>query len=237
MVIPFADCVARPDLGGMRFPLPEHLEAVAAACGRADGSSEERLAFLAGLLHDAAKGAVEWQRKINPPRPGRPPHAPLGAALFAFWTNDLVMQLAGGDRALKRRLFDLALDWARVIYDHHGRLDDLGPEPPWLTGTGGIGMPELLTTLDQAGLTAFVRRFFPGVRDLSVFPVWLDDFNDHWHRRWQFDRNGLLGEAKRNRPGNDVPLAAEGLRLAKFGATLVFADRSHVADWVPEEFL
>src|SRR5690242_4748147 len=106
MVIPFGDCVARPDLDGMRFPLPTHLEAVAGGCGRADGSPQERLAFLAGLLHDAAKGAEDWQQYIR--SGGRirrgPPHAPLGAALFAFWAEDLVPRWAGGDRALKRNL-------------------------------------------------------------------------------------------------------------------------------------
>lgn len=236
MVIPFADCVARPDADGVRFGLPEHLEAVARGCGRPDGSPEERLAFLAGLLHDAAKVAPEWQRYIRGGTKKGPPHAPLGAALFAYWADDLVSGWAGGDRARRRSLLDLALDWTRVVYDHHGGLDDLGPDPPWSTGTGGVGMPDLFTTLDQAGLTEFVRRFFPEARDLSGFPAWLDAVDDRWRSRWQFDRDGLLREARRNRPGDDVPLAAEGLRLARLGAILVFADRAHVADWVPEEF-
>ncbi len=234
-MIPFADCIARPDVGGSRFGLAEHLEAVAFGCGRPGGTPEERLAFLAGLLHDAAKVAPEWQTYVRPGGPKRgPPHAPLGAALFAFWAEDLIPRWAGADRALKKRLSDLALDWTRVVYDHHGGLDDLRPEPPWQTGAGGVGMRELFNTLDQAGLTAFVRRFFPNARDLSGFLDWLSAFDDRWRGRWQFDRDGLLREAKRGRPDDDVPLATEGLRLAKLGATLVFADRSHVADWAPE---
>jgi superfamily II DNA or RNA helicase len=133
-------------------------------------------------------------------------------------------------------LLDLALDWARVVYDHHGGLDDLGPEPPW-DGPGGVGMRALFATLDHSGLTAFVRRFFPEARDLTGFAGWLDGSGDRWRRRWQFDRSGLLREASRVRPGEDVPLAAEGLRLANLAATLVYADRSHAADWEPEHFL
>lgn len=236
VVIAFAESVARPTEKGVRFGLLEHLEAVAFGCGKPEGTSEERLAFLAGLLHDAAKGATEWQRKIDPPLPGRPPHAPLGAALFAFWADGLIARWAASDRALKRRLFDLALDWTRVVYDHHGALDDVGPETPWLTGTGGIRMQELLNSLDRAGLTALVRRYYPDARELAEFPAWLESFDDRWRSRWQFDRDGLLREAKRMRSGDEVPLAREGLRLAKLGALLVFADRSHVADWVPEHF-
>jgi hypothetical protein len=46
VVIPFVDCVARPTEGGVRSGLPEHLESVAFGCGKPEGTSEERLAFL-----------------------------------------------------------------------------------------------------------------------------------------------------------------------------------------------
>jgi CRISPR-associated endonuclease Cas3-HD len=233
--MPLADCIARPDAGTLRFGLTEHLEAVARGCGGPDGPPEERLAFLAGLLHDAAKAVPGWQRYIRPGGPRRgPPHAPLGAALFAFWADDLIPRWISGDRASKRRLFDLALDWTRVVYDHHGGLDDLGPEPPWFGGTGGIGMRELFDTLDQAGLTALVRRFFADACDLAGFPAWLGTFDSRWRSRWQSERGALLREVQRSRPGDDVPLAEEGLRLAKLAAVLVYADRSHAADWEPD---
>jgi CRISPR-associated endonuclease/helicase Cas3 len=235
VVIPFADCIARPDTDGVRFGLPEHLEAVAWGCGRSDGTPEERLAFLAGLLHDAAKAAVDWQRNINPPRPGRPPHAPLGAALFAFWADDLIPRWLKDQRREKPQLFDLALDWARVVYDHHSEMHDLGADPPW-RGQGGTGMCGLLATLDHPGLVGFVRRFFCEARDLSAFLEWLDAADNGWHKRWKIERGLILQEAKRCRGADDVPLAAEGLRLARLGALLVFADRAHVADWAPEEF-
>ena len=59
-----------------RLGLPEHLEAVASRCGRPDSEPEKRQAFLAGLLHDAAKAAPDWQDRINPPRDGRPAATP-----------------------------------------------------------------------------------------------------------------------------------------------------------------
>lgn len=233
-MIAFADCIARPDAGGERFGLAEHLEAVARACGAADGSPEERLAFLAGLLHDAAKAAPQWQEYIRGKLKKGPPHAPLGAALFAYWVDDLMAAWTSSDRALRRHLVDLALDWTRVVYDHHGGLDDLEADPPWLSGYGGVCMAELFATFDHAGLVAFVRRFFPTASDLSGFLAWLEGFDGRWRCRWQFERDGLLREARRARPGDDVPLAPEGLRLAKLGAILVFADRSHAADWEVE---
>jgi CRISPR-associated helicase Cas3/CRISPR-associated endonuclease Cas3-HD len=237
VVIAFADCIARPDEGDRRFGLAEHLEAVACACGRADGSPEERLAFLAGLLHDAAKATPEWQIYIRPggPRKG-PPHAPLGAAFFAYWADDLVPRWAGSDRVLRRRFFDLALDWTRLVYDHHGGIKDLAEDPPWLAGSGGTGMQQFADSMDQAGLCAFVRRFFPDALDLSGFRAWLGDFDGRWRERWQFTRAGLLDEARRARGSDDVPLAEEGLRLARLGGQLIFADRRDAAEWEPEEY-
>src|SRR5262249_5611234 len=182
VVIPFADCIARPDAVGERFGLAEHLEAVARGCGRPDGTPEERLAFLAGLLHDAAKASAQWQAYIRGSGE-RVPHAPLGAGLFAYWAGGLAPRWSGADRTLKRRLLDLALDWTRVVYDHHGNLDDLGAAPPWREGYGGTGMSGLFATLDHTGLVAIVRRFFPEARGLVEFPGWLEGFDGRWRGR------------------------------------------------------
>lgn len=237
---PLAHCIARPDEDDRHFPLIEHLIAVACGCGRGDGYPEDRLAFLAGLMHDAAKTDREWQhyiRNLATVRKG-PPHAPLGSALFAFWADDLIPRWATGDRAEQQRLFDLALDWTRLVYDHHGALKDLAlNDAPW-SEAGSEGYVEdpavQLTRCDQGGITALVKLFFPEcVADLSGFATWLNTFNQRWHRRVQVERTDLLHKLKRARQqaGADVPLAPEGLRLARIGARLIFADRSHAADW------
>jgi CRISPR-associated endonuclease/helicase Cas3 len=230
------DCIARPDDGDRRFPLIDHLLAVASGCGRPDGSPKERLGFLAGLAHDAAKSARDWQhyiRNVHTVKKG-PPHAPLGAALFAFWADNLIPKWSAGDRALARRLHDLALDWTRMVYDHHGSLEDL-PEnvAPWTEGSGG-DFVSLLATCDRAGLAKVLREFFPECdADLDRFAPWLERFDDRWHCRRHTDRPNLLHEIQRQREkkGEDVPLAPEGMRLAALGARLIFADRSHAADW------
>ena len=58
MVIPLCDCIARPTKPREDpFRLLAHLEAVAKECGDKNGTLEDKLAFLAGLAHDAAKAA------------------------------------------------------------------------------------------------------------------------------------------------------------------------------------
>jgi len=116
MVVPFDQCVARPPDGILRFPLKEHLEAVAVDCGSANGTAEEQLAFLAGLLHDAAKCHVQWQKYILGQLQKGPAHAPLGAALFAFFADKLIT-LRSESRSEKEWLRDTALEWTRAIYN------------------------------------------------------------------------------------------------------------------------
>ncbi len=87
---PLADCIARPSRPDQPpFFLVAHLEAVAMECGDPKGGLEDRLAFLAGLSHDASKAAVDWQHYIRGGSAKGPPHAPTGSALFAFWAEDL----------------------------------------------------------------------------------------------------------------------------------------------------
>jgi hypothetical protein len=229
------DCIARPDEGDQRYPLIDHLIAVASGCGRPGGVPEERLAFLAGLSHDAAKAAAAWQHYIRNVATvkDRPHHAPLGAALFAFWADYLVPQWAGGDQALQRRLHDLALDWTRVVYDHHGKLRDLQIDaPPWMEEEGCADFAGLLDTCDQTGLSALVRLFFPDCAPgLEGFAGWLDAADALWERRCRRDRRRILDALGGERADADVPLAPEAFRLARLGARLVFADRSHAAEW------
>jgi CRISPR-associated endonuclease/helicase Cas3 len=235
-VVMLRDCIARPDDEGRRFGLIEHLVAVAERCGRVDGPPEEKLAFLAGLLHDAAKTAQGWQDYIRRKLKEGPPHAPLGAALFAVWSEDLIPRWTA-DPVQQAYLFDLALDWIRVVYDHHGRLDDLSQlKHPWEETIAGHDVTPLLQTCDLAGLTSLVSCFFPETMlSLIDFPKRFASYCKKWASRMIDGRGDLLDEAIRQGTGK-APLAERGLRLAKLGSRLIFADRSHVADW-DETFL
>jgi CRISPR-associated helicase Cas3 len=231
-VRPLSDCIARP--GEQPGGLITHLEAVAAGTGRKDGSPEQKMAFLAGLSHDAAKAADGWQDYIR--AGGRirrgPPHAPLGAALFAFWAHDLVPRWQP-DARKREALFDRALDWVRMVYRHHGALDDLGDYPPWVDA----GMVEehqpatLLATCDCVGLDALLRKHFPEYgKWLADFADWLRQHDRTWRRRSGVIRLDLL---RRGAAGEGDQLA---LRLADLGASLIFADRRHAAEWEPDTF-
>jgi CRISPR-associated endonuclease Cas3-HD len=230
--MPLADCIARPGEGP--GGLIAHLEAVAGGAGRKDGSPEEKFGFLAGLAHDAAKAAEAWQEYIR--SGGRirrgPPHAPLGAALFAFWADDLVPRWEPNRRE-QESLFDLALDWVRMIYRHHGALDDLEEFPPWVDpGMADEHQPaKLLGTCDYAGLDALIRKHFPEYgKALEDFAAWLPGHERGWRRRSGAIRLDLL----RRRP--DADRHQIGLRLADLGARLIFADRRHAAEWEPDFF-
>jgi CRISPR-associated helicase Cas3/CRISPR-associated endonuclease Cas3-HD len=233
MVVAIRGCIARPDEERQRFGLTEHLIAVAEGCGHPDGSPEEKLAFLAGLLHDAAKATWRWQDYIRGRLRKGPNHAPLGAALFAFWAEDLVAKWTKGISE-RQRLSDLALDWTRIVYDHHSAIRDLTPEEvPWIQNDPGDQFLPLLEECDQDGLTALVRQFFPESQArLADFGSWLTKFEQrYWPERMKQDRASILRQKERVTRRSVAPLGEEGLRLAELGAKLIFADRSHAADW------
>lgn len=231
VVISLRDCIARPGEGPNGLIL--HLEAVAGGCGDKNGPPEEKLAFLAGLAHDAAKAAADWQTYIRGGLKKGPPHAPLGAALFAFWAEDLIPRWEA-DRRKQEILRDLALDWTRLIYRHHGALDDLDDRPPW-QGAETVG-PDLLTllgTCDGAGLDGLVRTQFPEYgHTLGDFASWFGKFDKAWHYRFQTVR---LGDLSRRWEQEATP-DWFGLRLAELGARLIYADRRHAAEWKPDLF-
>jgi hypothetical protein len=95
VVVAFRQCVARPDTDAGQNLLIDHLNAVAAGAGDACGGLDQRLGFLAGLLHDAGKCHEEWQDYIAPAsrRKRGPPHAPIGTALFLFAAEKLISDL------------------------------------------------------------------------------------------------------------------------------------------------
>lgn len=237
VVIPLSDCIARPTKPGEDpFRLVTHLEAVAAGSGDKNALPKDKLAFLAGLAHDAAKAAEDWQKYIT--SNGRirkgPPHAPLGAALFAFWTESL-LPCWEPDRRKRELLHDLTLDWVRMIYRHHGALDDLDNHPPWVDAgmAEEYAPPRLLATCDKTGLDVLIRKHFSEYAGrLDDFETWFGQSCDRdWHFRQHTLRPNLARQWKK-----EAVEDARALRLADLGAKLIFADRRHAAEWEPDAF-
>ncbi len=232
MVIPLRDCIARPSKPGQPdLLLVDHLEAVAEWCGDAQGSFDDRLAFLAGLSHDAAKATQDWQIYIrgDPQRKKGPPHAPTGAALFAFWAEQLIPRWTSA-RDEQKRLHDLAIDWARVVDHHHGALDDLADTPPWEQSSTRLEHEPaaLLATCDQEGLDALVRKHFPELKtSLKDFETWCMGHDRVWGYRQGSVRGAICAQSERE------VLDRLGLRIAELGARLIYADRRHAADRKP----
>jgi CRISPR-associated endonuclease Cas3-HD len=229
VVIPLEKCISRPGEG--ERGLIDHLEAVAGVCGDRNGGPEDKLAYLAGLAHDAAKAARPWQEYIHGKSPKGPAHAPLGAALFAVWCESLVA--AWGLRgAQKEHLQDLALDWVRMIYRHHGALDDLEVDAPWTRNPTVEDNWTLLQTCDQSGLEAMVRTSFPEYRgSLADFPRDQDRIESDWLNRVRNGRGKLVRRLKETRARHHL-----ALRPAHLGGRLIYADRLYAAAWQPEVF-
>lgn len=69
-VIPFVECVARPDKGGKRFFLKDHLIRVTHFAENWIESGDKVLRFLIGLAcvcHDMIKAHIDWQKYILHP--------------------------------------------------------------------------------------------------------------------------------------------------------------------------
>lgn len=183
MVVPLAQCVARPDEGTARHFLIHHLERVANAAGAPDGSTNDRLAFLAGLLHDAAKCHVDWQEYIDPAssRKKGPPHSPMGAALFTFVAERLI-SIWHSDRQERLVARDRMLNWLMAINGHHGRLGDFhGISLPWMKIVSRYSVRNLAAGCDLAGIFELVKRFFPEFEaTVGEFTYWLVSFDRSW---------------------------------------------------------
>lgn len=156
-----AACIARPrDSMGRDYSLEEHLLYVARAMGSPDGAYDDRLRFLAGLLHDAGKALPEWQDYIHRPAGARGPgvpHAFAGAMLFALALERLLAAWSLSRRE-KERLLHLGLCLVYFIYRHHDTVPDVqGEFPPWQASFSS----EKLLALDIDGLGGLVGRFFP----------------------------------------------------------------------------
>lgn len=234
VVIAFDRCIARPNKKKKENLLRDHLVAVAKTCGSEDGSYDEQIAFLAGLLHDAAKAHADWQDYIRGNRKKGPPHAPLGAAIFAYCAESLIdtWKLNREKRLILR---DRVLDWARVVYDHHGKLEDLDEEePPW-EGAKLRYFDKAINACDMEGIFSFVSSLLDIGLTAVEFQMFLKKFPTQWRKRVLRDRMKCL-KRKKAGEGSEGTLAQAAYSIPDAMAQLVVADRYH-AGGLQETFL
>lgn len=241
MVVSFKSCIARPKEGERHFPLIDHLEAVASRIGDPNGTFLERVDYLAGLMHDIGKANAAWQvyiRKVEQDPGGRyhgPPHAPAGAAVFAYLASFWL------DRAVSSGVFPQAeypsvlgriLWWIRDIYDHHRALGDLEEtRPPWHGQRHALNASWM--HYDWPSIHAYLAERFSELADRPLSPstlqAWLREFDrlETW-RRWT-----MVWLTSLRRTGSASFLTAP---LRDRTARLIHADRTDAAK-IPERFL
>lgn len=186
MVIPFADCIARPEEGENNFPLKEHLWNVGSEMGNAEGGAYERLAFLAGLLHDVGKARQPWQTYIqSQDRKNRVPHSVYGAVLFAYCADFLLGKWSVPPEE-QGTLQWTVIRWVRDIMDHHGELKDITENSlPWAEQF----FSEELADMDLSGIQRWLSSYFPELveLDLSISEIkkWQQGFRRTWAIWWK----------------------------------------------------
>lgn len=230
VVIPLASCWARPPGGAGTHLLVRHLVKVAEACGDAKGTPGERLAFLAGLLHDAAKSHRDWQAYIRGQLRRGPPHAPFGAAIFCFCAQRLLPPWCGARTELDAHT-DSLLEWAVALHGHHGRLNDLDIyDPPWDLSAARISVPELIAGCPLDQVFSLLTGYWPELRaSPAEFQNWLKRFPDDWERWVRVLRPTRVKHTR-------VPFATLASRLPTLSARLIWADRSEAGSY-EESFL
>ncbi len=230
-----SQCLARPsDESGRAYPLTEHLLAVAEACGNPCGDYSERLKFLAGLLHDTGKSSRAWQDYINKKRGKGVPHAFAGAMLFAALFADL-LEVWKPARQEKRELCYLAVNLTNIIYNHHGRIEDIdGTYPSW-TGTYA---PSQVLFAAIPGLLKLVALYFPEV-SLSIerylqTPESLVEKISLVASLWSKWTNQMISYVEKSlKSGNRYAVGAR-LCLKTENARLIAADRMHAGEIAPD---
>ncbi|QIA27432.1 CRISPR-associated endonuclease Cas3'' [Thermaerobacter sp. PB12/4term] len=234
--IPLERCVARPPEGGRAYPLVDHLVEVARRAGDPQGSVDDQLLYLAGLLHDAGKARRSWQERLLDPQRRGPvgPHAFVGAALFAAlvlqWNRGPGVQAGAGGTVTPSATLavDRLLALTRDIADHHGTLADLETDTPWQA----LWTPGVLDEMDVEGLLRLVRAANLPIaagrwpRDGAEWGRWVDLARGAWGRavvRLQRHRQTASLEVRR--------------LLRHHTARLIQADRFSVAGIEPETLL
>jgi len=186
-LVRFDLCEARPALNGKTFLLSDHLEQVAESWGENKDSYYERLYFLGGLCHDAAKARKEWQDKIRAVK--RPIHAIPSAIIFSFYamkmfdTWDAEAKISRIEKSILRTVI---LRVIRDICDHHSELRDIEMNCPWHdTPNSNI----FFADIDLSGFHCFLCSYCIEFIDVPVpspdeLVTWKNTFKDKW-LKWQ----------------------------------------------------
>ena len=174
-LIPFDQCVARPEAKDGKHWLKDHLLGVKEAIEQRLDSDNSlykndtmfiRLAGLAGFCHDMAKAHQHWQKYIKGKRKNGPNHAPAGAFLFSYLGFHLL------EKAKKWPEYAVHWLWmTRDIADHHGALKHL-EEKRWI-GAGDWDK------MDLSGIAAFIRQIYPELCHVHItadaLNQWIDE--------------------------------------------------------------
>ncbi len=167
LLIPFDQCVARPDKNDAEHLLIDHLCRVKQnVYNFLEGEDPvvRDLACMAALCHDVAKAHPDWQRYIKGKQKKGPSHAPAGAFLFSYLSYHWLKEEGYWEES-KYRLVWMWL--IRDIADHHGPLKNLF-DRRWI----GSGQWE---KMDLEGISRFFGEEYPS---LKTFPISLDVLDD-----------------------------------------------------------
>lgn len=192
MVTSFQECQARPGQS-----LQAHLQEVASAAGSPEGPLQNKLRYLAGLLHDVGKASPTWQnylrRSVENERGLETlPHAYIGAALFALYGKTLLSD----DPTLEMMQQYLLL--VQDLQDHHGVLRNRyhPPHPikvPWHESMKRYPPKDTFF----ADLNALIQQHFPSlpinISDYPSFKKQLTDLERTWPRQLKTQNRKLHG--------------------------------------------
>lgn len=171
-IIPFAECIARPDMEQQRFYLKDHLEGVRNLThsffkNQKFHDIEIQLLELAAISHDIGKANWEWQEYIVGRINKGPSHSECGAIFFSYIGYHFLHLHAKWDEYK-----ELWLQMTRDIADHHGELKSLMSNEELEKGS--------FSKMDMEGIKRWIDEQYPIFADnqiaISVFTLeeWRD---------------------------------------------------------------